>query len=87
MNANLGQTTLKRRKRQGDAMSAYDTLPTPLRQWLANAALPWSPSSARKIWSKARASGLSEQEALIHLSKCETGMLARDLAPSAVTIQ
>ena len=85
MATNLGQTKLKRRKRQGDPMDAYDALPTPLRQWLANASMPWSPASARKVWIKAQAKGYDEQEALQFLSKCEVGMLRRDstLSPAA----
>ncbi|MEM7241688.1 MAG: DUF6525 family protein [Pseudomonadota bacterium] len=75
---NLGQTSLKRRKRQGDPMQTFDALPLPVRQWMANASLPWSPNSVRNTWSRARARGLSEQAALEFLSKCETGMLDRD---------
>lgn len=78
MSANLGQTTIKRRKRQGDPMQAYDQLPVALRRWIANAALPWSPNSVRNTWSRARARGLSEQDALKFLSQCETGMLRQD---------
>ena len=37
---NLGQTRLRRRRRDGDAMAEFDRLPPPLRAWLAAAALP-----------------------------------------------
>ncbi|MEC9104487.1 MAG: DUF6525 family protein, partial [Pseudomonadota bacterium] len=36
-------TTLRRRRRPADPMQAYDALPRPLRAWMAQAALPWSP--------------------------------------------
>jgi len=40
--------------------------------------LPWSPVSVRRIWSKSRAKGLSDDEALLALSQAETRTLARD---------
>ena len=59
-------------------MQAYDALPTELRQWLSQAALPWSPVSARKIWARAQADGLSEDQALALLCRAEINTLARD---------
>ena len=85
MSNNLGQTSLKRRKRQADAMQAFDTLPAPLRQWLSNAALPWSPASVRGLWHKARAKGMTEEAALAHLTKCEVTMLRNDAVTQAVS--
>ncbi|MEM7753499.1 MAG: DUF6525 family protein [Pseudomonadota bacterium] len=78
MNCNLGQTSLHRRPRRGDSMSKYDGLPAPLRRWLSDAALPWSPTSVRRIWLKCRAKGMSTQETLVHLEKAETVTLSRD---------
>ena len=78
MNHNRGATSLRSRRRSGDPMHTYDTLPVPLRQWLAQAALPWSPTSAKKIWSRARQTGLSIDDALASLSRSETQTLARD---------
>ena len=78
MNRNLGQTSLPRKRRYVDPMDAFDELPAPLRQWLARAVLPWSPTSVRRIWSKSRAKGLSDEEALRTLTHAEVSTLARD---------
>ncbi|MCF2870326.1 DUF6525 family protein [Octadecabacter sp. G9-8] len=78
MNRNLGETSLCRKRRSVDPMHAYDSLPTPLRQWLSQAALPWSPVSARKIWARAQAKGLSADDALALLCRSEAQTLARD---------
>ena len=59
-------------------MDAFDGLPQPVRRWVAQAALPWSPASVRRIWSKARARGLSDDEALLSLAQAEARTLARD---------
>lgn len=78
MSGNLGQSSLRRKRRSGDPMSAYDGLPAPLRQWLSAAALPWSPASARRLWFKLRSKGLTEEEMLASLSEAEARTLARD---------
>jgi hypothetical protein len=78
MKRNLGQCSLRRRKRAGDPMDAFDSLPQPVGQWVAQAALPWSPASVRRIWSKSRARGLSDDEALLSLAQAEARTLARD---------
>ena len=78
MKGNLGQSSLRRKRRSRDPMSSYDGLPAPLRGWLADAALPWSPVSARRIWTKCVAEGLSEEDALASLSRAEERTLSRD---------
>lgn len=78
MSHNLGQCSLRRKRRSGDPMDAFDGLPAPVRQWVAQAALPWSPASVRRIWSKSRAKGLSAEEALQSLTHAEARTLARD---------
>jgi hypothetical protein len=78
MKRNLGHCSLRRKKRAGDPMDAFDDLPQPVRQWVAQAALPWSPGSVRRIWSKSRAKGLSDGEALLSLAQAEARTLARD---------
>ena len=78
MSGNLGESALRRKRRSGNPMDMYDTLPAPLRQWLSQAALPWSPASARRIWSKSRAQGLSADEALQALSRAEEKTLQKD---------
>ncbi len=86
MNRNLGQTSLCRKRRSADPMAAYDGLPAPVRRWVAQAALPWSPASVRRIWSKSRAKGLSDDEALSTLAESEARTLARDQHSTAFKI-
>lgn len=78
MTCNLGECGFRRRRRRGSAMAAFDGLPAPLRRWLSEAALPWSPASARSIWVKRRAKGHSPCEVLDVLSEIEARMLRRD---------
>lgn len=80
MSHNIGQTALRRKRRSVDPMAAYDGLPPMLRHWLAEAALPWSPASARRIWVKSLARGLSPEEALLSLSRAEARSLASEKA-------
>lgn len=76
--SNLGATGLDRRARAGDPMGAFDALPAPLRRWLAEAALPWSPASCRRIWARARAEGASPEDILERLDRAERSTLSRD---------
>ena len=71
------RTRLKRRKRTGCAMQAYDALPRDLRSWLSTACLPWSPNSALKIWKRAGGNSNPDQ-ALSQLQAIEQAMLQRD---------
>jgi hypothetical protein len=71
MIGNLGATTLKKRRRAADPMTTYDLLPQPLRGWLAEAALPWSPKSCKRIWEKARTNGLSVDDTIVVLTEAE----------------
>ena len=78
MTCNLGSTTLRKRGRAADPMKTYDELPTPLRQWLANAVLPWSPKSCKRIWIKAQRRGQSPEDTITLLTAAESKALARD---------
>ncbi len=78
MSRNLGETGLRRKRRTGDPMRSYDALPAPLRQWLSQAILPWSPASVRRVWARALARGLSADDALALLGQAETNTLARE---------
>ncbi|HBS48867.1 MAG TPA: hypothetical protein DEA05_01640 [Rhodobacteraceae bacterium] len=78
MRRNLGATSLRRTRRAADPMRSFDALPAPLRRWLSQAALPWSPASARKLWNRAIARGLGTDGALSALSRAEARTLARD---------
>lgn len=59
-------------------MCAFDALPGPLRRWLAQASLPWSPSSCRRIWQSARSRGESAEAVLARLDRAEARPLARN---------
>lgn len=83
MNRNLGQCSLRRKRRSRNPMETFDGLPAPVRTWVAQAALPWSPASARRIWSQSRAKGLSDDEALLALTQAEARTLARDRQSTA----
>jgi len=78
MTGNLGSTTLKKRNRAADPMKTYDALPQPLRGWLAEAVLPWSPKSCKRIWDKAQRNGLSIDDAILTLTEAEQKTLSRD---------
>ncbi|MFI0396572.1 DUF6525 family protein [Paracoccus jiaweipingae] len=71
------RSSLPRRSRCTAPMAAHDALPAPARQWAAQACLPWSAASIRKIWSRhAKAGDISA--ALAALDRAEARMLARD---------
>ena len=76
--SNLGTTTLSGRWRSRDPMRDFDALPAPLRGWLAQAVLPWSPVSCRRIWARARAQGQDTAAILDRLAEAERRALARD---------
>jgi len=78
MTGNLGRTSLPKRRRKGDPMRAFDALPPQLRNWLASAALPWSPASCRRIWLRARAQGEDIGATLARLDRAEAQTLSRD---------
>lgn len=75
MTRNLA-TSLPRRAR-GNPMQRHDCLPPDLRRWLHSAALPWSATSALRLWRNARAAGA---DPLAALSRAEARMLACDCA-------
>ena len=71
MTCNLGQTSLRTKRRIGNPMYEFDALPKPLRRWLNEAILPWSPISVRRIWLKSIKEGLSNNEVVSSLRKAE----------------
>ena len=75
---NLGRVAIRRRSRCADPMAAFDALPRPLRAWMAGAALPWSPASCLRLWSRLRARGASVPERLEALSAAEAKALKRE---------
>ena len=78
MRRNLGECSLRRSRRARDPMRSYDALPRPLRMWLSQAVLPWSPQSVQRIWDKSLRSGKSEDDILRALTELERRNLAKD---------
>lgn len=76
---NLGATALKRRKRSINPMHDFDRLPLPLRSWLAAAALPWSPRSAQRAYTKALKHTGDASQALAKLDVIQQRQIARDV--------
>lgn len=76
--SNLGTTGLPKRRRTGNPMQTYDTLPAPVRSWLSEAALPWSPASCKRILRRAQARGESLDAVLLRLERAQQTTLARD---------
>ena len=73
-------TSLRRRNRPRP-MERYDRLPPELRQWLAGAALPWSPHSALKLWTRLCRECAGDTDAIRRrLERAEARLLAKDAA-------
>lgn len=85
MSGNLGETCLARRRTRRDPMRAFDALPPSLRRWIADAALPWSPTSCRRIWQRARARGEPVEAILARLDRAEALTLSKEILVQAVT--
>lgn len=60
------------------SMRAFDRLPPRLRNWLHQAALPWSAASALALWQRALRETGCETAALARLSATEARLIARD---------
>ncbi|RKT32909.1 hypothetical protein BXY70_2259 [Roseovarius halotolerans] len=68
-----------RRRPSGDPMAEYDRLPRAARRWLAEATLPWSARSVRRVWQRAlERSGGDEAAALAGLEQAEAARLRRE---------
>ncbi|MEL6643443.1 MAG: DUF6525 family protein [Pseudomonadota bacterium] len=78
MPRNLGQTRLRKRRRNGDPMREFDQLPAVLRGWLAEAALPWRPRSVLRAYNRALAQCGEEAQALAELDRLQTARLETD---------
>lgn len=72
-------STSLRRRRGPRPMARYDRLPAELRLWLADAALPWSPVSALKLWRRLERECDRDPAAMYRrLDQVEMRLLARD---------
>lgn len=83
---NRGATSLRTIRRNEDPMQAFDALPAPVRSWLSQASLPWSPASCRKILRKARTRGEGLDDVLARLDRAQKNTLARDRSAQSSTI-
>lgn len=77
-NNNLGNTTLKRKRRDENSLLDYDRLPKNLRTWIANAELPWRPKSVLRAYERAYTKTGSIEEALFELSRLQHKLISRD---------
>ncbi|KUF11402.1 DUF6525 family protein [Pseudoponticoccus marisrubri] len=78
MPANLGTTTLRRKRHRSGAMRDYDRLPAELRAWLSTAVLPWRPGSVRQAYDRARARTGDPVQALAELDRLQERLVAKD---------
>jgi uncharacterized protein with von Willebrand factor type A (vWA) domain len=78
MRNNTGMSTLKRKRRQTDAMRDYDRLPAELRVWLASAILPWRPRSVRRTFDSLVARTQDTPRALEELDRLQDRLVAKD---------
>lgn len=78
MPGNRGTTSLKRKHRQICPMRAYDSLPTDLRAWLSNAALPWSARSVKRAYDKAMSKTGNRALAFQELDRLQARLIAKD---------
>ncbi|WP_323781331.1 DUF6525 family protein [Leisingera sp.] len=73
------RTSLPRSKQSGNPMAAFDQLPADLREWLRQAALPWSPRSALRVWRSAlKKHGGDRTAACAYLSQVELKNLKQE---------
>ncbi len=78
MGRNLGQTKLRRRRRNENPMQEFDRLPPILRSWVSQAALPWRPRSVLRAYNAALARTGDQSRALDELRRLESVQLAKD---------
>jgi hypothetical protein len=73
------RTSLRRKKRTGNPMADYDRLPSDLRGWLSQAALPWSPRSVFRVWRSAMKTYENDREAVyLYMSELEAKKLKKE---------
>lgn len=78
MRSNLGNTKLKTRRRQSNALHEFDCLPKQLREWLRNAVLPWTPSSVQRVYKRAITDTGDINFALGELERLQEYQLSKD---------
>ena len=78
MSGNRGATSLKSKRRSTNPMRDYDSLPKELREWTAQAMLPWRARSVHSAYRKALARTGDPVAALAELDRLQREKVARD---------
>ena len=78
MRINVGQTKLRKRRRQSDPMSDFDKLPKTIRKWINDAVLPWGPKSVLRAYKKAFLRTGDSTLALADLDRVQKIQLSKD---------
>jgi hypothetical protein len=79
MRRNLGETKLRKRRRNSSSMVEFDQMPRILRNWLNEAALPWRPKSVHRAYKKAFLRTGDPALALIDLDRVQQLRLSKGL--------
>lgn len=70
-----------RRRAAPNPMAEFDALPPEVRGWIAEAVLPWSARSVRRLWREAMAqAGGDAAAARARLDQAQARLIARDAA-------
>jgi hypothetical protein len=80
INNNLGRTSLKRKRRNENPLLDYDQLPRELREWVANAKLPWRPKSVLKAYERAYLKTGDRGKAISELNFIQNHLVSKDAA-------
>ena len=78
MSGNRGKTSLKCRRRKGDSMREFDSLPPELRVWIATADLPWRPRSVRQSYDRALSETGDKESAIAELDRLQRRLVTKD---------
>ena len=78
MGGNLGNTSLRCKKRNEDSMHEFDRLPQELRTWISTAELPWRPKSVRKTFDRMLSQTGSFEKAIEELNKVQQRLVSKD---------
>ena len=87
MRRNIGETKLRKRRKQSNPMSDFDKMPIILRKWLNEAALPWGPKSVLRVYNKALIRTGNSTIALADLDRVQKIQLSKDRADNFKSAQ
>jgi len=78
MAGNRGTTSLRNRNRAGNPMREFDRLPADLRQWTAQAMLPWRAATVKSAYNKALARTGCQAKAIAELDRLQRSLVSKD---------